>query len=92
MEMLNCIDCSTEQSETLNHINISLISAPCHVPEETPGAESSDMQRVDGMVWNKLTKFLSNKLVMKGNENSGFSFFLLKQILKSTISLLKIEQ
>ena len=88
MEMLNCIDYSTEwsktpeirktsmQSETLNQVNISLISAPCYVPEEAPGAESANMQRTDGMVWNKLTKLLSNKLVMKGKENSGLSFFL----------------
>ena len=74
--MLNYIDCSTEQSETCNQVNHSLISAPCHVREGTPGAENSDVQGADGMVWNKLTKFLSNKLVIKGNENSGFSNFL----------------
>ena len=82
VEMLNCIHCSTEWSKTpeisktLNQVNASLISAACHVPEETPGVESGNMQRENGMVWNKLTKFLSNKSVMKVNKNSGFSFFL----------------
>ena len=95
VEMLNCIDCSTarkeipgisknfEQNKTLNQANVSLISAPCHVPEKVQGAESTDVMRADfskekevGMVWNKLTKILSNKSVIKGNENSGFSFFL----------------
>ena len=33
MEMLNNIDCSLE--ETLNEVNVSLISAPCPVTEET---------------------------------------------------------
>ena len=93
--MLNYIDCSTTQKEipgtsknfvqnkTLNQANISLISAPCHVPEKVQGAESTDVVRSDFskeeevlMVWNNLTKILSNKLVIKGNENSGFSFFL----------------
>ena len=82
VERLNHMDCSTgcsetpEINETLNQVDASLISAPCHDQEESPGAESANMQREDGMVQNKLTRFLSNKLVMKGNENSGFSFFL----------------
>ena len=40
IEMLNCIDCSIE--ETINEVNISLISAPCYVSEETTIAEHID--------------------------------------------------
>ena len=80
--MLNCIDCSTERSEIpetskiLNHANVGLISAPCPVLEKNPEAESAKVQGKDGKVWSKLTSLLSNRSVMKGNDNSGFSFFL----------------
>ena len=76
MEMLNCIDCSIE--ETINEVNISLISAPCHVTEETKSAEHVDVQSTDELVWDKLKSLLSSKSVVKRNENSSFSFFPVK--------------
>ena len=74
MEMLNCIDCSIE--EMLNEVNISLISAPCPVTEETTRDEHMKVQRTEELVWDKLKSLLSSKSVVKRNENSGFSFFL----------------
>ena len=74
MERLNCIDCSIE--ETLNEVNISLISAPCPVTEETTRDEHMEVKRTKGLVWNKLKSLLSNKSAVKRNENSDFSFFL----------------
>ena len=42
MEMLNCIECSIE--EMINELNISLLSAPCCITEETTRAEHADVQ------------------------------------------------
>ena len=70
------------QNETLKYVNVSLISAPCQVPGKVAIAQSTDVVRTNfskeevGIGWSKLTKILSKKLVIKGNENSGFSFFL----------------
>ena len=43
MEMLKSIDCSLE--ETLNEVNVSLISAPCPVTEETIRDENIEIQQ-----------------------------------------------
>ena len=74
IEMLNCIDCSIE--ETVNKFNVSLISAPCHVTDKTTRAEHIYVQGTDEVVWDKLKSLLSNKSLVKRNESSGFSFFL----------------
>ena len=71
------------QDETLNHVNISLISAPCQVPGNITRAESTDVVETDiseenGLDWSKLTKILSKMLVTKGNETSSFQFFPVK--------------
>ena len=72
--MLNCIESSIE--EMMNAVNISLISAPCHVTEETTRDEHMNVQRTEELVWDKLKSLLSSKSVVKRNENSGFGFFL----------------
>ena len=78
VEMLNCINCSTVQreipgknknsmqSETLNYVNVSLISAPCQVTRAIQAAVVKDVMKTDvsgeqetGLVWNKLTEILS---------------------------------
>ena len=52
------------QNETLNHVNISLISAPCQVPESITITESTDIVETDiseeenSLGWSKLTKIL----------------------------------
>ena len=74
MEMLKSIDCSIE--ETLNEVNISLISASCPVIEETTRDEHIELQSAEELVWDRLKSFLLNKSVVKTNENSGLSFFL----------------
>ena len=73
IEMLNSIDCSVE---TLNEVNVSLISAPCPPTVETTRGESVEVQGAEELVWDMLKKLLSNKPVVKRDENSGFSFFL----------------
>ena len=73
MEMLNSIDCS---AETLNEVNVSLISAPCTVTKEATRDENIEVQQTEEMVWDKLKSLLSNKSAVKRNENSIFSFFL----------------
>ena len=73
MEMLNSIDCS---AETLNDVNVSLISAPCPVTEKATRDENIEVQQTEELVWDKLKSLLSNKSAVKRNENSGFSFFL----------------
>ena len=71
--MVNNIDCSVE---TLNEVNISLISAPCPATVETTRGEGVEVQEAEELVWDKLKKLLSNKPVAQRDENSGFSFFL----------------
>ena len=73
IEMLNSIDCSVE---TLNEVNVSLISAPYPATLETIRGESVESQRAGELVWDKLKKLLSNKPAVQRNENSGFRFFL----------------
>ena len=73
IEMLNSIDCSVE---TLNEVNISLISAPCPITIEATRGENNEVQQTMELVWDKLKKLLSNKPAVKRNESSGFSFFL----------------
>ena len=73
LEMLNSIDCS---AKTLNDVNVSLISAPCPVTKEATRDENTEVQQTEELVWDKLKSLLSNKSVVKRNENSGFSFFL----------------
>ena len=48
MEMLNSIDCSIE--ETLNEVNISLISACCPVKEESTKDEHIELKSEEEMV------------------------------------------
>ena len=74
IDMLNSIDCSIK--ETLNEVNVILISAPCPVIEESTKDEHIEVQQTEELVWDKLKSFLSSKSVVKRNENSGFSFFL----------------
>ena len=73
IEMLNSIDCSVE---TLNEVNVSLISAPCPAKVKATIGESIEVQQTEELVWDKLKKLLSNKPAVTTNENSGFSFFL----------------
>ena len=74
MEMLNSIDCPVE--EMLNEVNVSLISAPCPVIEESTRDEHIEEQQIEELVCDKLKSFLSSRSAVKKNENSGFSFFL----------------
>ena len=74
IEMLNYVDCPVE--ETINEINISLISVPYQVTEGMARTECTDKERTDRLVWNRLKSLLSNKSVVKRSENSSFSFFL----------------
>ena len=71
--MLNSIDCLVE---TLNEVNVSLISAPYPVTEKATRDKNIEVQRTEELVWGKLKSLLSNKSAVKRNENSGFSFFL----------------
>ena len=73
IEMLNSIDCSVE---TLNEVNVSLISASCPATVKTTIGESVEVQQMEKLVWYKLKKLLSNKPAVKTNDNSGFSYFL----------------
>ena len=73
IEMLNNIDCSVE---TLNEVNVSLISAPCLATVKPTRGESIEVQQAGELVWDKLKKLLSNKPVTQRDENSGFSVFL----------------
>ena len=74
MDRLNSVDCSIE--EVLNEVNISLISASCPVKEQPMKDEHIELKSAEELVWDRLKSFLSNKPVVKANENSGFSFFL----------------
>ena len=73
IEMLNSIDCSVE---TLNEVNISLISAPCPVKEQPTKDEHIKLKLPEELVWNRLKSFQSSKPAVKANDNSGFRFFL----------------
>ena len=74
IEMLNSIDYSME--ETVNEVNISLVSASYPVKEESTKDEHIELKSAEELVWDRLKSFLSNKSAVKTNENSGFSFFL----------------
>ena len=73
IEMLNTIDCSDKD---LSKVNLSLIAAsfPSEVKFKT--SENIKMQQVDDPIRGKLKKLLSNKPVVKANENPDFSLFL----------------
>ena len=70
--MLNSIDSS---DESLNEINISLISAPYPSSVKATVDGNTEVPQAEELVWNKLKKLLSRPAT-KANENSGFSFFL----------------
>ena len=72
MGMLNSID---GPDESLNEINISLISAPCPGSMKVTVDRNAEERQAEELVWNKL-KNLQSRPVAKTNENSGFSFFL----------------
>ena len=72
MGRLNSID---GPDESLNEINISLISAPCPAPVRATVDRNTEVPQAEELVWNKLKNLLSRP-VTKANENSGFSFFL----------------
>ena len=72
MGMFNSIDGS---DESLNEINISLISAPYPASMKTTVDRNTEVPQAEELVWNKPKNLLSRPVV-KGNENSGFSFFL----------------
>ena len=72
MGRLNSID---GPDESLNEINISLISAPCHAPVKAAVDRNAEVPQAEKLVWNKLKKLLLRPAA-KANENSGFSFFL----------------
>ena len=74
MRMLNSIDCS---DESLNEINISLISAPYPASVKAAVDRNAEVQQAEELVWNKLKNLLSRSAA-KANENSGFSFFPVK--------------
>ena len=61
--------------ESLNEINISLISAPSPAPVKATVDGKAEVPQAEKLVWNKLKNLLS-RLVAKTNKNSGFSFFL----------------
>ena len=61
--------------ESLNEINISLISAPGAAPVKDPVDGNAEVPQAEKLVWNKLKNLLSRPAV-KPNKNSGFSFFL----------------
>ena len=67
------IDYSIE--EMLNEVNVSLISASCPVKEESMNNEHIELKSAEELVGDRLKSFLSNKSAVKTNENSGFSFF-----------------
>ena len=70
--MLNSID---DSDESLNEINISLISAPYPVSVKATVDRNAEVPQAEELVWNKLKNLLSRPAA-KANENSGFSFFL----------------
>ena len=72
MRMLNSID---GLDESLNEINISLISAPCPTSVKATVDRNAEVPQAEELVWNKLKNLLSRPAA-KANENSGFSFFL----------------
>ena len=72
MGMLNSIDGS---DESLNEINMSLISAPYPASVKATVDRNAEVPQAEELVWNKLKNLLS-KPAAKANENSGFSFFL----------------
>ena len=72
MGRLNSID---GPDESLNEINISLISAPCPAPVRATVDRNTEVPQAEELVWNKLKNLLSTPAT-KANENSGFSFFL----------------
>ena len=72
MRTLNSIDNS---NESLNEINISLISAPYPASVKATVDGNAEVPQAEELVWNKLKNLLSRP-VTKANENSGFSFFL----------------
>ena len=72
MGILNSIDGS---DESLNEINISLISAPCPASVKARVGRNAEVPQAEELVWNKLKNLLSRPAA-KANENSGFSFFL----------------
>ena len=72
MGMLNSIG---GPDESLNEINISLISAPCPAPVKVTVDRNAEVPQAEELVWNKQKNLLSRPAA-KANENSGFSFFL----------------
>ena len=72
MGMLNSID---GPDESLNEINISLISAPCPASVKVTVDRNAEVPQAQKLVWNKLKNLLSRPAA-KANESSGFSFFL----------------
>ena len=65
----------TGPDESLNEINISLISAPSSAPVKDAVDGNAEVPQAEKLVWNKLKNLLSRP-VAKTNKNSGFSFFL----------------
>ena len=72
MGMLNSID---GPDESLNEIDISLISAPCPASMKVTVDRNTEVPQAEELVWNKQKNLLSRPAA-KANENSGFSFFL----------------
>ena len=70
MRTLNSIDNS---NESLNEINISLISAPYPASVKATVDGNAEVPQAEELVWNKLKNLLSRPAT-KANENSGFSF------------------
>ena len=74
MGRLNSI---TGPNESLNDINISLISGTCPAPVNDTVDGNAEVPQAEKLVWNKLRNFLSRPTA-KTNKNSGFSFFPVK--------------
>ena len=74
MGRLNSI---TGPNESLNEINISLISATGPAPVKDTVDGYAEVPQAEKLVWNKLRNLLSRQTA-KTNKNSGFSFFLQK--------------
>ena len=72
MGILNSVDCS---NESLNEINISLISAPYPALVKATVDRNIEVQQAEELVWDKLKNLLSRPGT-KANEDSAFSFFL----------------
>ena len=60
MRILNSIDCS---DESLNEINISLISAPYPASVKATVDRNTEVQQAEELVWNKLKNLLSRPVV-----------------------------